>query len=369
MIEDAALDLFADTYPQARANFLLEAARTGGVVTSYVHPVAFDPRGGSLAIDVACFGRGRAPNAMLILSGTHGGEGYAGSAAQIALMKTGALAALESQVRVVLVHAINPYGFAHWTRTTENNVDLNRNFIDFGRELPRNPGYREVHQYVCPEHWTPESRAMAKEGMDAWIARNGFQAWIQASMMGQYDEPGGLFYGGRNREWSNLMLERIVRAHLSGVEKLGFIDWHTGLGEYAEPFFLCFNERRDANWERACGWWGRERIETDGGFEGASRPKYSGLIFHGVQRFAHPAAMTGAVIEFGTLPVAEALDQMRVDRWLKFGNRPDDAALLAALRAGARDAFTPPDPEWRKRIVAHARDIQLQALAGVAAWG
>jgi hypothetical protein len=368
MSVDDVSDLFAETYAEARAKFLLEVARAGGVTTNYVHPVAFDPRGGSLAIDVACFGREGAKNAFLVLSGTHGGEGYAGSAAQIALVKTGALAALGPDVRVVLVHGINPYGFAHWTRTTENNVDLNRNFIDFGLELPGNPGYGEVHQYICPRHWTPESRDAAKLGTDTWITRNGFQAWIQTIMMGQYNEPTGLNYGGRSREWSNLTLEQIARAHLYGVEKLAFIDWHTGLGKYAEPFFLCFNEPQDANWERACKWWGRDRVETKDGFEGAARPRYSGLVFHGVQRFVYPAAMTGAVIEFGTLPVAEAFDQLRIDRWLKFGDRPRDTALTSAMRLGVRDAFTPPDPEWRRRIVAHARDIQLQALEGVSAW-
>lgn len=368
MTSDELFDLFAESFAEARAKFLLEAARTGGLTASYIHPVAFDPNGGSLAIDVACFGHARAPNAFLILSGTHGGEGYAGSAAQIALMRTGALSALKRDVRVVLVHGINPYGFAHWTRTTENNVDLNRNFIDFGGEPPRNPGYGEIHQYICPKHWTPESRAAAKEGMDAWIKRNEFQAWMQTIMMGQYDEPTGLIYGGRSREWSNLTLEQIARAHLSGVEKLGFIDWHTGLGKYGEPFFLCFNEAGDANWERVCGWWGRHRIETKDGFDGADRPRYSGLVFHGVQRFVHPAAMAGAVIEFGTLPVAEAFDQLRIDRWLKFGDRPGDKALMVAMRRGVREAFTPPDPEWRRRIIAHARDIQLQGIEGVAAW-
>lgn len=365
---DDDIDFFSETYAEARAKFLLAAARAGAATTNYVHPVAFDHRGGSLAIDVACFGRERARNAFLILSGTHGGEGYAGSAAQIALMRCGALAALKPDVRVVLVHGINPYGFAHWTRTTENNVDLNRNFIDFSAELPRNPGYGQVHGYICPRHWTPESRSAAKEGMDEWIARNGSQEWIQTIMMGQYDEPTGLNFGGRRREWSNLTLEQIVRAHLSGVEKLGFIDWHTGLGKYGEPFFLCFNEPGDVNWERTCGWWGRERIETSDGFEGASRPKYSGLVFHGVQRFVSPAAMAGAVIEFGTLSVAEAFDQLRVDRWLKFGDRPEDSAPMAAMHRGVRDAFTPPDPEWRRRIVVHARAIQLQALQGVATW-
>lgn len=365
---DGALDLFGETFAEARAKFLLAAAQAGGAVTSYVHPDATGPDGGSLTIEVACFGAAGARKAFLILSGTHGGEGYAGSAAQIALMRSGALAKLAPELRVVLVHGINPYGFAHWTRTTEHNVDLNRNFVDFAQPLPANPGYGEVHPFICPAAWTEDSRAEAQRGVDAWIQQHGFQAWIQTIMMGQYDEPTGLNYGGREPEWSHKALETIVARHLAGVEKLAFIDWHTGLGQPGEPFFLCFNAPGDANWERVCAWWGRERIESKEGFDGAARPTYSGLVFHGVQRFAAPAEMAGAVIEFGTIPVTEAYDQLRIDRWLKYGDTPDDPDYLAALRRGVRDAFTPPDPAWRRSIVEHARAIQLRGLEGLAAW-
>ena len=147
-----------------------------------------------------------------------------------------------------------------------------------------------------------------------------------------------------------------------------FIDWHTGLGQRGQPFFLCFNEQGDASWERACAWWGRERVESRDGYAGAKRPRYSGLIFYGVQRFVAPAEMTGAVIEFGTLPVIEAFEQLRIDRWLKFGATPGDTRLLARLRAGVGDAFTPSDPGWRRGVVEHAVEIQLQGLAGLAAW-
>jgi predicted deacylase len=141
-----ALDCFAASYAEARAKFQLAVARAEGQLSTYVHPSARGPDGGSLAIDVACFGPADAARAFLIVSGTHGGEGYTGSAAQIALLGTGALARLPGDTRVVLLHAINPYGFAHRTRTTENNVDLNRNFVDFSARLPHNgnstPGSR-----------------------------------------------------------------------------------------------------------------------------------------------------------------------------------------------------------------------------------
>jgi Protein of unknown function (DUF2817) len=368
MTRSDALDCFAASYAEARAKFQLAVAKAGGQLSTYVHPSAVGPDGGSLAIDVACFGPVDAAKAFLIVSGTHGGEGYTGSAAQIALLGTGALARAPVATRVVLLHAINPYGFAHWTRTTENNVDLNRNFVDFSGRLPRNDAYLEVHDAICPRDWSESARAAAQRELDAWIARHGQQAWMQAIMMGQYDEPTGLNYGGRAPEWSHRTLQGIVARHLPAVKKLAFIDWHTGLGQPGQPFFLCFNAQGDANWERACGWWGRDRIESSGGYAGAKRPRYSGLIFYGVQRLVAPADMTGAVIEFGTLPVSEAFEQLRVDRWLKFGDTPDDPRLLASLRSGVGDAFTPPEPEWRRGVIDHAIEIQLQGLAGLAAW-
>ena len=362
------LDFFAEHYPEARAKFQLAVAQAGGQLTSYTHPAALGPDGGSLAIDAACFGPADAPKGLLILSGTHGGEGYTGSAVQIALLRSGAMARLAPDTRVVLIHAINPYGFAHWTRTTENNVDLNRNFVDFRGRLPRNDAYLELHEALCPADWTDASRSASQQRIDGWIERHGQQAWMQSIMMGQYDEPTGLNYGGRAPEWSQRTLQDLVAQHLRAVQKLAFIDWHTGLGQPGQPFFLCFNGHRDENWERVCNWWGREHIETNEGYGGAQRPTYNGLIFYGVQRLVGTAQMAGAVIEFGTLPVKDAFDQLRIDRWLKFGQRPDDPERLAAMRRGVRDAFTPTDPAWRRGVVAHASRIQQQALDGLAAW-
>src|SRR3546814_19590214 len=85
----------------------------------------------------AWLGADDAENVVLIVSGTHGPEGFMGSAAQIALLNKVALGAQNPRnIKVVLVHAINPWGFAHVSRTTENNVDLNRNFIDWGSAAP-----------------------------------------------------------------------------------------------------------------------------------------------------------------------------------------------------------------------------------------
>ena len=70
---------------------------------------------------------GRRDRALIVSSGLHGVEGPFGSAVQVAALPH--LAALhESGMRVVLIHALNPYGFAWGRRVDAANVDLNRAF-------------------------------------------------------------------------------------------------------------------------------------------------------------------------------------------------------------------------------------------------
>ena len=201
------LDFFAEQYAEARAKFQLAVAQTGGQLVSYVHPAATGPDGGTLAIDVGSFGPVAAPKALLVLSGTHGGEGYTGSAVQIALMRSGALGSVPADTRVVLLHAINPYGFAHWTRTTENNVDLNRNFIDFSGRLPRNDAYLEVHDAICPADWTDAS------GKVSLVERDLPGVWA-GQRLAKLDEPGRFTLAAVTR----LGAARVVESDLVGQE-------------------------------------------------------------------------------------------------------------------------------------------------------
>lgn len=359
---------FAPDYPGARARFLAAAARAGARVDVFVNDVATGPGGGSLSTDVAVLGPADAPAALMLVSGTHGPEGFVGSAAQVALLDAIAAGAPVPPVRIVLVHAINAYGFAHLTRTTENNVDLNRNFIDWSAGAPANPAYAELHAALCPSVWTPEALAAADAARIAWVERNGQDAFVDMTSRGQYTHADGMNYGGSGPEWSNRTLEAIVRRHLSTVERIALIDWHTALGERGQPFFLCFNEPGGPGWKRACAWWGSEHVETRGGFGGAARPKYTGLLFHGVQRYAAQADVTGAVIEFGTVGMDDARRALQADLWLRFGGVATTDPRRAALREQVREAFSPQSLAWQQSVLGHAIGIQHATLAGMADW-
>ena len=121
-------------------------------------------------MDFAMLGRPGADSCLVVLSATHGAEGFCGSGCQVALMHDDAfMRAIEtSGAEVMMLHALNPYGFSHLRRVNEDNADLNRNFVDFTSPLPVNAAYAELHPLLLPAAWPPEPAGEAKLG--AWLA-------------------------------------------------------------------------------------------------------------------------------------------------------------------------------------------------------
>lgn len=358
---------FSPDYATARARFQMAAAQAGAALHVYLNPQASAPDGSSLTTDVAVMGPSQSQRVLIVVSGTHGPECFIGSAAQIAFMQSISAQADALKVRVVLIHAINPWGFAHLSRCTENLVDLNRNFIDWSQPVAQNPDYEQLHPWISAQKQGPDADPLAQKNIDAWIDANGKAAFTDASMRGQYKHPEGSSYGGNGPEWSHLTLESIIEQHVGAVEKVALIDWHTGLGEAGEPFFLCFNERPSAAWDRACEWWGRTNLENPDGFDGSARPQYTGLLFEGVSRFVAPAQLTGAVIEFGTVPLDQLQQALQADQRLHNGCLIDPVERQALL-AQVTQAFSPDSVRWQQSALSHAIAIQQQALTGLSAW-
>ncbi|KIZ37049.1 MULTISPECIES: M14 family metallopeptidase [Rhodopseudomonas] len=356
---------FALDYAGARAKFIAVASELGAALSSYKHPGATGPNGAELFIDVARLGDAGAPSQLVILSGTHGLEGLSGSAAQIGWMQSSFARALPRGVSALLVHALNPFGFANGTRTTENNVDLNRNFIDHGAPYPANPGYAALYPELMPRDWNPAALAPYDAAVAVFQKEHGPDALFDAQARGQYQFPEGTNYGGDQREWSNLTLETIVADHLGAAQRLGFIDWHTGIGDWADSFFLCFNDEAGPLHAEAVRWWGKERIVGQKPHS-LARPNYQGLVFHGMTQFLGARPMVGAVIEFGTrgMKVRRAL---RLDQWLKFKAEPD-SERVRLLRADLQDCFVPVSSHWREETTEQAISITQQAVDGLASW-
>ena len=109
----AAGPRLADTYGAARDAVLAAGQRAGAEATAFPHPTP-GRLGEELAIDVLTIGPADAESVLLVVSGTHGVEGYAGSALQRWWLDERSTAR-PVDVRVVIVHALNPVGF-WWVR-------------------------------------------------------------------------------------------------------------------------------------------------------------------------------------------------------------------------------------------------------------
>ena len=68
---------------------------------------------------------------------------------------------------------INPYGFAWTRRVTEDNVDLNRNFVDHDKPYPRNDGYLAIADAVLPQEWSEASKAETERLFAAYAQKHG----------------------------------------------------------------------------------------------------------------------------------------------------------------------------------------------------
>ncbi|MDD0809027.1 M14 family metallopeptidase [Curvibacter sp. RS43] len=353
---------FSLTYAQARTQFLA-AAEGRGALQSWVHPQQLGASGEVLAMDVLRLGPASAQRLLVVTSGLHGVEGFCGSGCQLALLHDSDLLARAERagVALLLVHAVNPYGFSHRCRVNEDGIDLNRNFLDFSQPLPVNAGYAELHPHLLPEAWPPS--LAQEEALALAEVRLGSAGWRDALSSGQSSHPDGVFYSGLGPAWSNTTLRQVLREHGAGCDQVGWIDVHTGLGPegHGEKIFAGRNQAADLARARAC--WGADVFSP---FEGDScTTVVRGSAAQILDQECPQALPLSLGLEFGTRPFDEVLWAMRLDQWL---NRHPDAPASEreAGRQRVRSAFYIDTPEWRGMVTGQTRVAVLQALAALA---
>jgi predicted deacylase len=356
---------FAPRYGEAREKFLEAARAAGARLRAVPHPLD-GPDGEALATDVAVLGPADAPRRLLLISATHGVEGHCGSGAQVALLRLGDLAGLPSDVAVVIVHAINPYGFAWSRRVTEDNVDLNRNFVDFSAPLPRNEGYALLNEAINPKSLDPHVVEAANKRLRDFAKTHGAMAMQAAVSSGQYDHADGVWYGGSRPTWSRRTIEDIARRELAGARHVAAIDFHTGLGPYGYGEIITEIDPDDALFATARAWYGDGVTSTVAG--NSTSAMLTGTMDGGLARALAPAWLLYVALEFGTRPTSVVLEAVRDDNWLHLHGTLD-SPLGRLIKARIKDAFYPEDDAWRGAVLDRAREVVGKALKGLAGLG
>ncbi len=351
---------FSESYSEARRRFKDAAASIGAGLHSY--PIdAGSPE--PLTIDVAVVGGTEAP-AIVVSSGVHGVEGFFGSAVQLALLDRLAQARERLDIRYVLIHGVNPFGFSRLRRFNEDNVDLNRNFLTSLDDYQGAPGgYARLNGFLNPE--SPPSRFEPFRLKAMWnIWRSGLQALKEAVAGGQYEYPRGLFFGGKGPCASTRVVQENCDAWVGASERIVHIDFHTGLGA-SGSYKLLLNESPDA---AGYSWYpqvfGTECVEPHAE-PGGTAYSVSGLFGEWMQHNFPGRDYRFAVAEFGTYGVIRVLGAIRAEnRAHHYGS--EGSALYGWAKQELLECFCPRAPAWRRRVVESGLGIIDQSTEAVA---
>jgi hypothetical protein len=356
-------DSFSADYAAARAAFRAAAAEAGGTLESLAHPQK-GPDGGDLAADVAVFGPRTASRWLVMISATHGVEGFCGSGAQVDWLRRGEAARLPSDVAVLMIHAINPYGFAWLRRVTEDNVDLNRNWIDFAAPLPVNRGYDALARAAVPTEWTEASRSESARTLGAYAAEHGAMALQQAISGGQYAHPDGVFYGGAGPAWSRLTQSAIFAEYLHAAVRVAIVDYHTGLGPWGYGEEIVTDAPGTAGYARARAWYGAAITSPAAGSSTSADVKGDGLA--AAPLLIAQAEVTGMALEVGTQDLAQVLTALRADAWLHAHGDPIGPEARP-IKAAMREAFFGDADDWKGMVAGQSLTAIRQAIRGLCA--
>lgn len=337
---------FSSDYFTARTRFRAAVRMAGG----QTHSISLDSKGPAneeLTIDVGWIGAEKPQRVLVHQSGLHGVEGFAGSAIQLELLER--LPPLAPDTALVFTHVLNPFGMAWLRRFNESNVDLNRNFMEGRPYRGAPPLYPVLDPIINPPGPPSWDLFLLKAG---WIIlRHGFTSVKQATAGGQYEYPKGLFFGGKQLEQGPAKYRAFLAERLAGAERVTAIDVHTGLGKYGEDVLLVRNEKyaemRATFGERVQPLVPQDTVAYDA----------AGAIDNLFSAVFGSAELYFTAQEFGTENPVSVLHALREEnRWHHYGG----GALDHLTKQRVKEAFDPPNEDWRMKVLVRGREFLTQ---------
>jgi hypothetical protein len=350
------LSYFSESYQEARKKFLAVCSDACARIESYKNPER-GPAGIELYTDVARFGPEDASKVLFLCSGVHGPEGYAGSACQTGWIDTGKHQDLPDDLAVVLIHAANPYGFAWNTRNNEDNVNLNRNFLDFPIE-PKNPEYALLHPFFVPDVWDETSAEMALKALKIAKELDPRSAAVQSVCRD------GLEYTGDAPVWSNRTMRRIIDVHAGTTSHVALIDYHTGPEPYGHSYYLCHKPEDSQLGGRVRDWYGEivhyrspELVEFN-----------AGQFYENLPSMLPSAEVTPVIIEFCTGKNGDERDVsvLLAQHWYAVNSSLDTPEGQEMMVKYRQEFYPNEDDDWKELVWTRSAMSNRRAIAGLA---
>jgi predicted deacylase len=363
---------FPSTYEESRERFRREfEALRGRWQDSSIsaHPISADP---SLSIEVAWARPAEMDTLVMVSTGVHGIEGYAGSAMLKLFMDEFTPRLDPAHTGLLLVHAVNPWGMKHRRRYNENNVDLNRNFLwDQHFDPQANPDYEPLNSLLNPARPItnlPLSDAAFAARLVTRIAGVGIARLRNGTLSGQYRHPTGIQFGGQHTQDSTRLLRDVMQQALESCPRVVHFDMHTGYGPRYQMSFV------NALREKTPGAELRKRFNYPLILAASPGEFYTTTgditeYFYQLHEADYPQKqLFSTCFEFGTF--GESLpNQIRSMRATILENRlhqhgTPSPQIRQAVRREYEELFLPTEERWRSKAMQDCR----QGLGGVLAY-
>lgn len=353
------MNYFSSDYQKAREQFINRAKENKLYLEEFPNTSISNLE--KIYTDIAIsYSKNPSNKAFVICSGVHGVEGFCGSAIQnycidmIEKLQNG------NSCDIILIHALNPYGFLYLRRVNENNIDINRNFIDFNTASRANESYAIYDPLFVPDVWGSSEHETMKHKLNKLIMEKGFHQAQEDITSGQYTHPEGLFYGGVGSTWSRLTLENIASKFLHKYKHIVYLDLHTGLGDFAAVNLIYDVPKHAYGYALALDWFGPMLSSTHNGglssilcgSSGNAIPKNEGETI-------------SLTLEIGTKPPLEVFYNMLAEHWLHIKKIPENELIYKTIKSQFKETFCPNDLGWQETSLEKGYQVINRVLDGL----
>lgn len=375
-VDEADLSYFIESYEESRTSFislsnnLIDQFGGSEIISLPVESDADD----DLTIDILYIPAQEEKEMLLIQTiGLHGVEGFAGSAVARMFMQEFITADSAKNTGYLFLHAVNPYGFKHSRRTTENNVDLNRNCShdDTLYQLV-NEGYRSVNPLI-----NPTGKANASGLGNRFfhlsaiylILRESMDSVRQAVLQGQYEFEKGIFFGGKELEPQIEIITPLLSDKLNRYPLAMHIDLHTGYGERGKLHLLqapIEDEYVKESLEKIFEGYPIDWTDTDDFYEA------TGDFVTYVGELMEEGLYLSVVFEYGTMDTQNMMGSIKSlhinvleNQGYFFGYSAEKDKEI--IKSDYREMYYPSSPEWRAKVINDSRMLYNLALENLEA--
>ena len=366
-------DSFYTSYDEIRTHLLdrVDSLVNSGISVEH-SSYAIDESDGLYIDKVYLPSSGERTNLILLTTGVHGMEGYIGSVMLDVFFEEIYPTLNTENTGILIVANVNPYGMKYMRRYNENNVDLNRNFIEDWDNFDRssNKEYPKVDKFLQPEgkmgnafwHEVGFYLSLAKEAIFT-----GADTISDALLTGQYEYPEGVYYGGDGDEKSTAYLKGVFKECLnSEYENIVHVDIHSGYGPRYN--MVIFNSVQDETTEaEAVEMFGYDYIIAVDSEEFyptfGDTTDYFYRLKNGMES---DKELYSTCFEFGTIGDG-FIDSILSLKYTVDENRQhwyptDNEITEAVVRENYYELFYPTETKWREKTVEDFKDAIFGVL-------